>query len=151
MTNKRALCIIVVVAAAVGGCRGKLVARADIRASGGSAEVTTTLPAGATIWADTDGEWNGPKKSYMAITYTIEVMEGGKATGTVTCDTSVVETAVCGSVTNIGGHHSADCELLLSTCKLPNGASGPVTLKITAKTGANVTAARNLSMNFRAD
>lgn len=140
-----------VLAVAMGGCRGKLIARADIRASGGSAEVSATPPAGATVWADTDGEWNGPKNSYMAITYTIEIMQGGKATGTFTCDTSVVETAVCGSVTNIGGHHSADCELLLSACKLPSAATGAVTLKITAKTGANVTVARNLSLNFRAD
>ncbi|NOU30151.1 MAG: hypothetical protein HOO96_19790 [Polyangiaceae bacterium] len=138
-------------ALALGGCRGKLVAHADIRASGASAEVTTTLPAGATIWADTDGEWNGSKNSYMSVAYTIEVMEGGKATGSVTCDTSATESAVCGSITNIGGHHSGDCELRLATCKLPNGVTGAVTLKITAKTGANVTVARNLSLNFRVD
>jgi len=137
---------------ALGGCRGKLVAHGDIRASGGTAELTTTLPAGATIWADTDGEWNGGKNSHMDVTYTIEVMEGGKATGSVTCDTSAAESAVCGSITNIGDHHhSGDCELRLSSCKLPNGATGTMTLKISAKTGANVTAVRNLSLNFRAD
>lgn len=147
--RKYAVCICLVLA--LGGCRGKLVAHADIRSSGGTAEVTTTLPAGATIWADTDGEWTGAPKSYMSVAYTIEVMEGGKATGAVTCDTSATESAVCGSITNIGGHHSGDCELRLSTCKVPNGATGAVTLKITAKTGANVTVARNLSLNFRVD
>ncbi len=148
---KRALCTFVLAASALSGCRSKLVSHADIRTSGGFAEVMMTLPAGASIWADTDGEWNGPKNSYMSVAYTIEVLEDGKVTGTVTCDTSATESAVCGSITNIGGHHAGDCELRLSSCKVPNGVTGAVTLKITARSGANVTVVRNLSLNFRAD
>jgi len=119
-----------VLALSLGGCRGKLVTRAELHAPGNA---TARFHAGAgqklRLWADTEGTWTGSKSSHFPVAYTVDVQQGGKSLGRIQCDTRQSGMAVCGSSSNIFGEHSADCEYELG-CALPPHAAGEVVLQV---------------------
>ena len=133
------------------GCRGKLIATASLHGPG---KATTTFSATGrklTLWADTDAKWNGSKNSKPNVAYEIDVKQGGKVLGHVSCSTDDRGgTSVCGTHTNTFGSHSADCEMLLG-CSLPPLPAGEIELAVTGSTGPNVTSTTNMSLNVRAD
>lgn len=137
----------------LGGCRGKQIARADLKAPGkATARFTAVNKVAYKLWADTDGTWAGTKRSNFPATYTVDVQQGGKSIGRLQCDTRAATVSVCGSHSNIFGEHSADCEHQLD-CALPKLAPGPVVLSVEGRVAepARVKKVRDMSIIVRED
>lgn len=135
--------------ALVAGCRGKLVATADLRGPGTTEVALSGTGARLEVWADYDAKWKGPKSSKPVLEYDIEVLKKGEKVGSVHCSTMKPgSTSVCGSHSNVMGEHDADCESNLA-CKLPAEAEGSVTLRVTGTLGKNVLSTKKMSLNFR--
>lgn len=133
------------------GCRGKLVATAELKGPGTATTRFAWAGKPMEIWADTDAIWDGPKSSKPEINYEVDVRQNGKDVGHVSCSTgSRGGTSICGSTTNIMGKHDGDCEYLL-TCKLPALQVGDVEVKVVGTTGSNVRSTKKMSLNFRND
>lgn len=133
------------------GCRGKLVATADLKGPGTATTRFAWSGKPVAIWADTDAVWNGPKNSKPEINYEVDVSQNGKNVGHVSCSTNDRgATSVCGSTTNVMGKHDGDCEMIL-TCTLPPLQLGEVEVKVVGTTGANVRSTKKMSLNFRHD
>lgn len=129
------------------GCRGKMLATAELRGAGTAEARFAATSAKLTLWADTDGKWRSTKR--LPVSYDIAVTVDGKSVGHVSCSTADVSVSVCGTSVTIGSSHSADCEMKMS-CSLPAlPASGAVVLRVTAKLGPGVESTTNVSLNVR--
>jgi len=133
-------------------CRGEVVARAPL-SSPGTVEVAIPdleRPRTLSVWADCDADWTGRKSSKPEVSYAIEFLQSGKVVGHAACSTNQRGgVSICGGTRNVMGDHSGDCEYLLD-CELPELPPKGVTARVTASVGANVSATRSLSLNFRA-
>lgn len=129
------------------GCRGKMLATAELRGAGTAEARFAATTAKLALWADTDGKWRGGKR--FPVSYDIAVTADGKRLGHVTCSTASVSLSVCGTSVTIGSSHSADCELKMG-CSLPAlPASGAVVLRVTARLGPGVESTKKVSLNVR--
>jgi hypothetical protein len=137
------------------GCRGKLLATASLSGPG-TAEARFTPGKNMRLWADYDGEWTGgggSKHSKPPLKYDIDVLQGGKSLGRITCTTpSNGGTKVCSGETSIGNDHTGNCEVSLD-CNLPALGSGEVTLKVTGSFSdpARIKKVTKMSLNVRED
>lgn len=148
--GKTSACVIVL-ALALAGCRGKLVATAELKGPGTATTHFASTPKPVTVWADTDAKWTGGEHSKPEISYEVDVRQNGKDVGNVSCSTTNSGgKTVCGTDSNIMGTHDADCEYLLA-CTLPALQPGDVEVKVTGATGANVKSTKKMSLNFRAE
>jgi len=133
------------------GCRGKLVATAQLAGPGTAATHFASTVKPMTIWADTDVKWTGGEHSRPDLTYEIDVTQGGKGVGHVSC--SVANHGgrqVCGTDSTFGNTRDADCEILLG-CTLPSLPLGDIEVKVVGATGPNVKSTKKMSLNFRAE
>lgn len=127
----RAYLGLAVVAALVAcGCRGKLLARAELRAPGTATVRFVPAPKERyRLWADTEGIWTGPDETPFPVAYDVQVKQGGKVLGRVACDSRTSSGGVCGGESNLFGEHTGDCEYKL-TCELPDLGGGEVALEV---------------------
>jgi hypothetical protein len=135
-------------AVALVGCRGNVLGTAELHGPGTAEAHFQSTGAPVTLWADTDGKWQGSKRSHFAAHYEIDVTANGGAAGRVSCDTKDSSESVCGTKVSSGNSNSGDCEVKL-TCQLPALPAGPVTLKVTATVGAGTTDVKRMSLNVR--
>ena len=71
--------------------------------------------------------------------------------GKVSCSTPAMGgTSVCGSQGSFNNSREADCEVKLA-CTAPKLPPGEVELRVTGRTGPNVTLVRKMSLNVRED
>lgn len=131
------------------GCRGKQVARVELRAAGSAEGRFVPGAAPLLLWADLDGKWQGNKNSKMPVLYRIDVLQGGAPLASLTCDTTQGLTSVCGISSTVGNSRSADCEVKLA-CKLPKLSPGTeVTLRVTGTPGARIKTLTDMSIIVR--
>ena len=130
-------------------CRGKLAGTATLTGNGEAEARFQSTGGKLTLWADTDGKWEGGENSHMDVRYDIEILQQGKTIGRLTCNTADVSTSVCGTHIDMGGSHSADCELKLP-CPVPNVPAGETVFRVKATTGPNVKSTKKVSLNIRA-
>ena len=71
----------------LGGCRGKLITTATLHKPGTATAKFSHDGRKIALWADTDAKWNGPKNSKAIVNYEIDVKQGGKTVGHVSCST----------------------------------------------------------------
>lgn len=129
------------------GCRGKMLATAELHGAGTAEARFAATTAKLALWADTEGKWRGGKR--FPVSYDLAVTIDGKSLGHVTCSTADVSVSVCGTSVTIGSSHSADCELKMK-CSLPAlPAAGAIVLRVTAKLGPGVESTTNVSLNVR--
>jgi hypothetical protein len=140
--------LVFVLAMSTMGCRGKLVGTAELLGPGTTEASFEASGKQLTLWADTDGKWRGGENSKMDVSYEIDVVRGGANLAHLSCSTASSGTQVCGTSTTINSAHDADCEIALA-CKLPDLAAGTFQLKVTGRTGPNVTLVRKMSLNVR--
>jgi hypothetical protein len=135
----------------LGGCRGKLITTASLHQPGTASARFVADGRKPALWADTDAKWSGGKNSKPLINYEIDVKQGNRTLGHVSCSTgNGGGSSICGTHTNINGNHSADCEYSLA-CSLPPIPAGEVELVVTASKGPNVIDVSNMSLNVRAE
>lgn len=133
---------------AVAGCRAKPVATVVLTAPG-TAEATFQLGAKPVeLWADTDGTWSGNKRSTIHIDYDIEVIRDGATVSRSSCTTQDARGSICGVRASTSSGQSGDCEFPLS-CSVPALPPGPVTLRVTGRTGPSVTQVALMSVDVR--
>jgi hypothetical protein len=132
----------------LGGCRGKILATAELPGPGKLVTVTLRSPGKVALWADTDGKWHDGDK--MPVHFTIEVVSGGKSIGHVECNSQDAATSVCGTEVTVNDEHSANCELKMP-CKLPPLPPGDVLLHVRADPGPNVESVKRIALNVRQD
>jgi hypothetical protein len=141
--------VVLATGVAVGGCRGKIVATAQLTAPGAAETRFPVTGKKLALWADTDGKWNGSKNSRFDATYEIDVLQNGATVGHISCSTMERDgTTVCGTHSNVMGSHDADCEIALG-CRLPPLTGGEVQLRVTGRTGPTVKLVRKMSLNIR--
>ncbi len=146
-----AIALAIVVGGSLVGCRGKLLATAELHGPGKASVRFVPNGAKVVLWADTDAKWKGAKSSKPDITYEIDVRQAGKVVGHTACSTAAHGgTSICGSTTNLFGTLDADCEIALA-CMLPTVGPGEVELQVTGATGNNVVSVKKMSLNLRED
>jgi hypothetical protein len=135
------------------GCRGKLIASVSLSGPG-TAEARFQPGKTTRLWADFNGEWTGPgsKSSRPPIAFDIDVLQGGKSVGKLTCQPDNGGTSVCSGKTSVGNDHSGNCEFSM-TCSLPSLGAGEVTLKVTGRVTdpSRLKKVTNMSLNVRDD
>jgi hypothetical protein len=133
----------------VTGCRGKVVATAELHGPGAADAHFTATGAPLVLWADTDGQWHGGAHSRFAAHYEIDVLTGtGSKIGHIACDTKDASESVCGVEVSDGDTHHGDCEIKLP-CELPVIPAGAASLHVTASVGAGTSAVKKMSINVR--
>lgn len=130
------------------GCRGKIVATAELHGPGSADASFQSTGAALALWADTDGKWHGGSSSRFAAHYEIDVLSGGAKIGHITCDTKDVSESVCGMKISNGNEHSGDCEMKLA-CQLPAIPAGAAILHVTGASGAGTSEIKKMSINVR--
>ena len=129
-------------------CRGKIAGTVPLAGDGDAEANIQTTGGKLTLWADTDGKWEGSENTKIDIRYDIEILQQGKSLARLTCQTSDANTSVCGTHTNIMGQHDADCELKLR-CDVPAIPAGETVFRVKGTTGTNVKMIRKMSLNVR--
>ena len=130
------------------GCRGKVVATAELHGPGTADAHFTSTGAPLVLWADTDGKWHGGSNSRFAVHYEIDILSGGAKTGHISCDTKDSSESVCGTKVSEGDVHTGDCELKLA-CELPAIPPGAAVLHVTGTLGAGTSDVKKMSVNVR--
>jgi hypothetical protein len=130
------------------GCRGKVVATAELHGPGSADATFTSTGAPLVLWADTDGKWHGGSNSRFAVHYEIDVLGGTTKIGHISCDTKDTTESVCGVKVSEGDTNHGDCELKLA-CELPSIPAGPATLHVTGTLGAGTSDVKKMSVNVR--
>jgi hypothetical protein len=134
----------------VTGCRGKIVATAELHGAGSADVQFQSTGAPVILWADTDGSWTGGtgNNSHFPVHYEIDVFSKGANIGHVACDTKETSESVCGVKTSNGSSHSGDCELKL-TCVLPAIPIGAASLHVVGTPGKQASDIKKMSINLR--
>lgn len=116
----------------------------------GTAEARYTSEKTLTVWSDWTGEWRGTSRSKLQLAYDIELLQGGKSVGKVSCDTSSVKSSFCSSDWNTMGHRKASCEVQMK-CELPDTKPGEVTVRVVGKLldPANTKKVDKMDLNLR--
>lgn len=135
------------------GCEapGHVIGKAALSGEGETDAAFRKGAAPIEIWAKLDGKWRGVKYSKLPILWTIDVKQGGKDRGRISCDSeSTTGTLYCGSTTNIGGVISEDFEVRL-TCALPPLEPGEVAVRVVGKKKdpSRILEIREMSLVFR--
>ncbi len=150
MRSALALSTAVLVAASITGCRGKVLAKAELHNPGMAEATFQSTGKKVTLWADTVGEWTGDSESRLEVSYDIDVIVNGVSSGHVACSTTESSSSVCSSSVTINESHKAKCERKLQ-CELPPIPAGAnVVLRVTGRTGPNVKSVEEMSLNVRA-
>ena len=138
------------VAVVLSGCRGKELARAELRAPGVAEARFTAGAVAPSLWADLDGKWKGRQRSRLPVGYSVEVSQKGKMLGVIACSANEGVTAVCGSSVTIGSSRSEDCEVKMK-CALPPLTPGEeVVLRVTGRAqGGPIEKIANMSLVVR--
>ena len=130
------------------GCRGKVLATAELYGPGTADAHFVSTGAPAVLWADTDGKWHGGSHSHFAAHYEIDILSGTTRIGHISCDTKDSSEAICGIKVSDGNSNRGDCELKLA-CKLPSIPQGPATLRVTGTLGPGTSDVKKMSINVR--
>lgn len=121
---------LLLVGALATGCRGKLLAKAELHGEGTAEARFEKGAKGVVLWGNLDGKWRGGKNSKLPVAWDVEVFQKGKPVGRVQCDTDHRGgVSICGGHRNFFGEHAADCEVDLA-CKLPALEPGEVVLRV---------------------
>jgi len=144
-----ALLVPLAVALPLLGCRGKLVATAELHAAG-SATVHFTMPSnGLKIWAELKGKWvGGPDDGMMPVTYAMSFRQHEKRVGQAVCGTASSTGHLCSVLYNVFGHHTSDCEVEFP-CAVPTLSPGDVEFLVEGTPAASVTQVDDISLLIR--
>ena len=140
----------IAVLVSLAGCRGKVLASAELTGPGIAEAQFIATGGKATLWADLDGAWSGTKNSQMEVRYEVELVQNGATIGSLVCDTKANRgsSSVCGTHSDIHGEHEGDCEISLD-CPLPQLPAGATVMRVKATTGSNVKSVKRMSLNLR--
>ncbi|MBX7078305.1 MAG: hypothetical protein K1X88_03890 [Nannocystaceae bacterium] len=138
--------------ALVCGCRGDLLAKAELHGEGVAQARIASGPDALALWGQVEGKWRGGKLDKLPVAWDVEVTQQGTLVERLACDTDHVESVICGVHAFVDGVHEADCELRLS-CRMPALAPGEVVLDVTGRMlrPAQILAITEMSLHVRAD
>lgn len=134
------------------GCRGKLVATAELKDAGSTEVHFQSTGTPLVLWADIKGSWRTDSSHpILPVHYDVSFFANRTMVGRTSCETRPSDHRVCSSMVTVGSQTLANCEDRLA-CEVPKLPPGDILMRVAGtRGGLGLVVMRNMSLNARAE